>query len=259
MLFRSVRGNNGAEQRYAAEDFFHLMGDSECGLIGTSLVLEAGEVLGLALQAQRAASRTFSKGMSAGGALESDEKLTEQATANLSASMREDFSGAENSGKWLILEQGLKAKPFGTSAKDAQNVEQRAFQIEEVARLFGVPRPFLMVDDTSWGTGIEQLAIFFVQYGLAPWFVGWEQAIGRTLMTERDRKEGLYPKFNERALLRGSIKDQGEFFAKALGTGGGKAWMTQDEVRGLSDLSAHGGAASELGMGMVATAAGEMK
>ncbi|EFL91256.1 putative phage portal protein, partial [Candidatus Regiella insecticola LSR1] len=81
--------------------------------------------------------------------------------------------------------------------------------MEEVARAFGVPRPLLMMDDTSWGSGIETLGQFFVRYGLAPWFIAWEQAVSRCLLTREERR--LYQAdFDERELLRGSIKDQAE-------------------------------------------------
>jgi hypothetical protein len=92
-----------------------------------------------------------------------------------------------------------------------------------------------MMDDTSWGTGIEQLGIFFVQYGLAHWFTAWEQACMRVLLAESEL-EDIAVKFNERALLRGTLTDQANFFAKALGAGGQKPWMSQNEVRENVDL-----------------------
>lgn len=250
-----VRRKNGGEAIYASQDMFHLRGPSDDGLRGLALTEYAAEVLGLSQRAQESAARIFKQGFSAGTALETDKPLTAYAIANLKASLAEQYHGAENAGKMMVLEQGLKVKEFGSSNRDAQNVEQRKLQIEEVARIFGVPRPFLMVDDTSWGSGIEQLGIFFVQYGLAPWFVAWEQAISRVLLTDTERRT-LYPKFNERALLRGSIKDQGDFFAKALGSGGGRAWMTQDEVRDVSELAPQGGDAGTLSMGMTAPTTG---
>lgn len=233
-----VRRKAGGEVTYAATDMFHLRGPSDDGIRGLALVEYAAETLGLSLRAQEAAARIFKQGFSAGTALESDQKLSQEAIDRLVASMAEKYSGAENTGKSLVLEQGLKIKVLGASSKDSQNIETRQHQIEEIARIFGVPRPFLMVDDTSWGSGIEQLGIFFVQYGLAPWFVAWEQAISRTLLTDQERRT-LYPKFNERALLRGSMKDQGDFFAKMMGSGGSPQIMEQNEARGLLDLPEH--------------------
>jgi HK97 family phage portal protein len=233
-----VQSKRGGRVTYAARDMFHLRGPSEDGIKGLALVDYAAEVLGLSLRAQEAAARVFSQGVMAGGALQTDQKLSAEAVERLKESIAERHSGAENAGKTMVLEQGLKYSPIASSAKDAQNIETRAHQIEEIARIFGVPRPFLMVDDTSWGTGIEQLGIFFVQYGLAPWFTAWEQAVSLTLLTDVERKT-LYPKFNERALLRGSMKDQGEFFSKMMGAGGAPQIMEQNEARSLLDLAEH--------------------
>lgn len=237
-VFYRVRGKNGGEVLYESGDMFHLRGPSEDGLKGLALTDFAGETLGLSLRAQEAASRIFKQGFSAGTALETDATLGDEAIGRLKESLEEQYSGAENAGKTLVLEEGLKLKTVGMNSKDSQNIETRNHQIEEVARIFGVPRPFLMVDDTSWGSGIEQLGIFFVQYGLAPWFTAWEQAISRTLLSQTDRLT-LYPKFNERALLRGSMKDQADFFAKMMGAGASPQIMEQNEARALLDLPEH--------------------
>lgn len=247
------RKPNGGLHTLPSTDVLHIMGPSDDGIKGLALVDYAAETLGLSLAAQKSASRTFRQGVSAGGLLSVDKKMSTEAHARLKSDMAE-YQGPENAGKWIVGEEGLKATPFGT-AKDSQAVEQRRHQVEEVARIFGVPRPFLMVDDTSWGSGIEQLGIFFVQYGLAPHFVAWEQAVARTLLTPIEQRDH-YAKFNERALLRGSMQAQAEYFAKALGSGGHEPWMTQDEVRDLSELDAAGGTASELGKGMAANTAG---
>lgn len=244
------RPKSGGTRFLNSEDVFHVMGPSEDGLKGLALVDYAAETLSLSLAAQRAAVRTFLNGVSAGGVLKTDKKLSAEALARLKDGMAQ-YQGIENAGKWIVGEEGLEPKPFGNSGKDNENVAQRQHQVEEVARIFGVPRPFLMVDDTSWGSGIEQLGIFFVQYGLAPHFVAWEQAVERTLLSAAERRDH-YAKFNERALLRGSMKDQAEYFAKALGAGGSRPWMMQDEVRDLSDLAPFGAHAAELGTGMTA-------
>ena len=170
----------------------------------------------------------------AGGAIQYPTVLGDEAYGRLRDSMNEDHSGADNAGEWFILEEGGVANPF-TTAKDAQSDEMRKRQVEEVARFTDVPRPLLMMDETAWGTGIEQLGLLFITYCLLGWFVAWEQAIERSCFTvaEQDADE-LYVKFNEGALLRGSLKDQAEFYSKALGNNG--AWMVPNEVRGSFEL-----------------------
>lgn len=205
------------------------------GLKGVDLIDMAVNAVGIAAQAEKAAGKVLKGGVMAGGALETEKALGAEAIASLRQSMRDRQADGEAAGEWLVLEEGLSAKPF-TSAKDAQYDETRKRQAEEVSRFTGVPRPLLMFDETSWGSGIEQLGLFFVTYCLMPWFVAWEQAIERSCLTESEQDaDELYVKFNEGALLRGSLKDQADFFAKALGPN--SAYRTPDEVRGAFDLN----------------------
>lgn len=224
----------GPKRVFKADEILHLRGLSRDGLRGMSLVNQAAEAIGLALQTERAAARLFRNGMLVGGALKHKQKLSPEAYERLKKSMAERES-AENAHRWLILEEDMDATPFGNSGKDNQHLETREHQIEEIARVFGVPRPLLMVDDTSWGSGIDVLGQFFVRYSLAPWFTAWEQAIHRSVLSDSE-KNRFYVKFNEGALLRGSMKDQADFFAKALGAGGHQPWMSVDEVRALQEL-----------------------
>lgn len=214
------------------EQVFHFRAPlSLDGLNGISLTEIAGDTLGLAMVAQRAAAKLLTKGNMSGGALETKEALGPEAIASLKESLAENYAGSENAGDWMVLEEGLVAKVFAGSAKDAQLAELRKHEAEEISRFTDVPRPLLMFDETSWGSGIEQLGLYFVTYCLMKWFVIWEEAIWLCLLTEKEQ-DTYYAKYNEGALLRGSLKDQAEFFAKALGSGGGLPWSTQNEVRG---------------------------
>jgi len=203
------------------------------GLRGVSLLEVAKETLGIATIAQRAAGKLFSNGSFAAGVLETDKTLGDDVHQRIRDDWEEIYSGADNAGKWAILEQGLKAKQLSQNAKESQHVETREHESEEVSRFTGVPRPLLMFDETSWGSGIEQLGQFLVTYCLMIWFVAWEQAVERIL--DDDERDRLYAKFNDGALLRGSLKDQAEFFAKALGAGGGHGWLKANEVREAFD------------------------
>ncbi|KQY27278.1 portal protein [Rhizobium sp. Root482] len=226
---------DGGKVTLQQRDVLHLRyGLSEDGISGLSLVKQAAEAIGLALQTERAAARLFKNGMLVGGMMSVKETLSDEAFERLKQQM-DEREGAEMAHKWIIGEEGLEAKPFSQSGRDNQHIEQRKHQIEDIARGFGVPRPLLGVDDTSWGSGIDVLGQFFVRYALNPWFVAWEQAIERSLLTdaEADRYEC---KFNVGALLRGSMKDQADFFAKALGSGGHQPWMNYEEVRETMDL-----------------------
>jgi HK97 family phage portal protein len=216
-----------------ADDVFHFGSPLTLdGLNGIGLLDVAADTLGLAVRAQQAASRLLVNGSMARGALETDRELGEEAISNLKESLREDFAGSGAEHDWMILEEGLKAKLFGNSARESQLVELMKREAEEVARFTGVPRPLLMFDETSWGSGIEQLGLFFVTYCLMPWFVIWEEAIWTWLLTPQEQLT-MYAKYNEGALLRGSLKDQADFLKAALGPNVG--YLTQNEARDMQD------------------------
>jgi len=211
------------------EDVFHFSTPlSLDGLNGVSLLDVAADTLGMTIRAQKAMSRLLTKGGLARGALESPDSLGDEAIEHLRDSLREGYSESEASDDWLILEEGLKANPFGTNARDAQVIELMKREAEEVSRFTGAPRPLLMFDETSWGSGVRELGLFFVTYCLMDWFVIWEEAIWMWLLTPQEQQT-YYAKYNEGALLRGSLTDQANFFKAALGPNG--AWMTPNEVR----------------------------
>jgi len=225
---------NGVKTTLPQNEVFHLRDmDILSGVKGESRVEQARSSINLSNTINEAAQRLFDNGMMVGGALQLPNQLSPLAYDRLLAGMQAK-SGPENAGKWLILEEGAVANPFAQKATDSQQVEMLKLMGENVARIMGVPRPVLMMDETSWGSGIEALGQFLVQYGLAPEFANWEGAVSR-MMTDAERSE-LVPKFNAGALLRGSLKDQADYFAKALGAGGQASWMTQNEVRELGEL-----------------------
>jgi HK97 family phage portal protein len=226
-------GTNGKQTQMGADEVFHLRDYSEDGIKGVSRVKLAREALGIAFSAEKATRRTFAHGVMASGAVEVPKALTDEGFSRLRESLSAANGGVENAGGVILLEDGAKAAKWSSTAVDAQLLENRAHQIEEVARFFGVPRPLLMLDDTSWGSGINELGIFFIKFGLNPWLTLWEQALERVLLSDDD---GKIFKFNIGALLHGSLKDQAEYFSRALGAGGTQPWMTQNEVRRTCDL-----------------------
>ena len=236
LSFKYTR-KSGGTVTLPAEDVFHFRAPITLdGLNGAKLLDVATDTLGLALKAQQAAARLLTKGSMARGALQTDQTLGGEAIDLLKQSLRDDYAGADASDDWMVLEEGLKAKLFASSARDSQLRELMQNEAEEVSRFTGVPRPLLMFDETSWGSGIEQLGLFFVTYCLMPWFVIWEEAIWMNLLTEQEQ-DTMYAKVNEGALLRGSLKDQAEFFQKALGPNVG--YRTQNEVREAFDMNPH--------------------
>ncbi|WP_375414636.1 phage portal protein [uncultured Bradyrhizobium sp.] len=225
---------------YKSRDILHLRGITYDGINGICLVDQAKEAIGLALAADLAIARYFRNGSFIDGTLNApkDAKISEQALNRMRDSWQARYSGADNAGKTPFLEEGVEYKQHSSSARDAQSNETRARQVEEIARVFGIPRPLLMVDETSWGSGIGVLGQFFVRYGLNPWFEAWQQAIERTLLSDDDQEKYIV-KFNAGALLRGSMAEQGDFLAKMMGAGGQQPIFTANEARDFLDMPSH--------------------
>ena len=212
-----------------AENIIHLRDIMTDEVVTQSRLRLARRALDTASDAEDAQRNMFKTGSMAKGMLAVDGTLSDKAFERLKEDIKE-FEGPDASGRLMLGEQGMKYLDFGMSGRDAQTQESRAHSIEEVARVFGVPRPLLMMDDTSWGSGIEQLATLFVRFGLAPSLFAWEQSFRRVLLTKAEKRT-MDIDIDERLLLRGSLKDQAEFFAKASGSGGHKAWLHRDEIR----------------------------
>jgi HK97 family phage portal protein len=235
--YRIVTTNNEA-MTVEPRDMLHLRGFSVDADKGISRIQKAGDIIQTATQQQIAANSIYRNGVIAGVALTHPEQLSAEAAERLKSSFEAGYAGSANAGKVIVLEEGMKREFPPATAQSAQMVEMRAQLTESIGRVFGVPRPLMFMDDTSWGSGIEQLAMLFVRFGLAPWFSVWEQGLTRSLQPMAERGF-VYPDFDERELLRGTMKDQGEFLAKALGAGGHRPWMEVNEAREHVGLGSH--------------------
>ena len=141
------------------------------------------------------------------------------------------FGGSSNSGKIAVLEEGMKYTPISISPEQAQFLETRKFQINEIARIFRVP-PHMVGDlEKSSFSNIEQQSLEFVKYTLDPWVVRWEQSIMRTLLNP-DEKAEYFVKFNVEGLLRGDYASRMNGYATARQNG----WMSANDIRELENL-----------------------
>jgi HK97 family phage portal protein len=228
---------DGARVTFGQPDVLHLRDLGTDGVVGLSKITLMREAVGVAIQAERFGARMFKNGMAVGGALKHPGKLGNDAHARLRAQMEDRYAGADNAHKWMVLEEGMAIEKLGMTSEDLQFIESRKFQRSEIAMFFGVP-PHLIGDvekTTSWGTGIEQQNLGFLQYTLGGDIAMWEQAIERDLVAPAEAPR-IYVKLNVAGFLRAAAKDRADYFARALGAGGSRAWMTPNEVRALEDL-----------------------
>ena len=130
----------------------------------------------------------------------------------------------------------MKYTPIGISPEQAQFLETRKFQINEIARIFRVP-PHMVGDlEKSSFSNIEQQSLEFVKYTLDPWVIRWEQSIQRSLLS-KDEKAAYFVKFNLEGLLRGDY--QSRMNGYAIGRQNG--WMSANDIRELENLDRHPG------------------
>lgn len=227
-----VTGRNGSRITLGQKDIMHLRGMSLDGVTGLSVLSAMRESLGLALQTEQAGARLFRNGMLTGGVITHPGKLTDGAAKNLRASLDEKNGGAENAGKWIVAEEGMKFEPVALSAEDAQWLGTRDFQRYDIAMFFGVPPHMIGATDksTSWGSGIEAQGTGFVTYTLNDWIKIWEESIKRDLISEHEW-ESIDARYNVNALQRGDSKTRWDGYVKALQWG----VYSPDEIRSMED------------------------
>lgn len=230
-----------------ADQMWHLRGPSWDGVLGLESVRLAREAIGLALATEEHGARMFSNGAIVGGTLSTDKDLKKDQVDLLRDSWEKAQGGSLNAFKTAILWGGLKWDPRGMPNDQAQLIEQRRFQVEEICRHFRV-MPIMVghSDKSATYASAEQMFLAHVVHTLGPWYARVEQSADAALLTEKEREAGLYFKFMAAGLMRGGHKERAEYFKAALGAGGSPAWMTQDEVRGLDELNPMGGDADKL-------------
>jgi len=217
------------------DDILHIPGFGFDGARGMSVIRHAArEAIGLALAAEAFSSRFFASGAHPDVALKVPGKMTQEQIDNLRRIWASKYGGAHNASLPIVLTEGTDLKEVTLSAQDSQLIEARRFQVADIARAFGVPPHMVGETDksTSWGSGIEQQGIGFVQYTLAPHLNRIEQEINRKCF----RTERLFVEFNVEGLLRGDSKARAEYYTRALGGTQNPAWMTPNEIRRLENL-----------------------
>lgn len=227
----------GEREVLPADAIWHLRGPSWNGWMGLEAVKLAREAIGLSLATEEAHARLHKNGIRSSGAWSVEGTLDEAQYKRLSAWLKQAYAGLQNTGVPLVMDRAAKWQATAMSGVDAQHVETRRLQIEEICRAFGVmPIMVGFSDKASTYASAEQMFLAHAVHTVRPWHRRFEASIRRNLLTEEERRGGLYPKFFDTELLRGAARDRGEFYARALGSGGGTPWMEVNEVRGFEDM-----------------------
>lgn len=210
-------------------DVLHIPGLGFDGLIGYSPIAMAKNAIGMAMATEEYGAKFFANGAQPGGVLEHPGIIKDPERVRNSWS--QSFGGSSNSNKIAVLEEGMKYTPISISPEQAQFLETRKFQINEIARIFRVP-PHMVGDlEKSSFSNIEQQSLEFVKYTLDPWVLRWEQALNRSLIPNKDKKK-YFIKFNVDGLLRGDYESRMNGYATARQNG----WMSANDIRTLENL-----------------------
>lgn len=219
----------GSTVRLEPRDVLHVPGLGFDGLVGYSPIAMAKNAIGLAIAAEEYGSKFYANGAAPSGVLEHPGTLKDP--AKVRDSWSETFGGSANSHKIAVLEEGMKYTPISINPNEAQFLETRKFQINEIARIFRVP-PHMVGDlEKSSFSNIEQQSLEFVKYTLDPWVSRWEQSMIRSLFT-KEEKTTYFIKFNVDGLLRGDY--QSRMNGYAIGRQNG--WMSANDIRELENL-----------------------
>ena len=210
-------------------DVLHIPGLGFDGLVGYSPIAMAKNAIGMAIACEEYGAKFFANGANPSGVLEHPGTLKDP--AKVRDSWNAAFGGSSNSHKVAVLEEGLKYTPISISPNEAQFLETRKFQIDEIARIFRVP-PHMVGDlEKSSFSNIEQQSLEFVKYTLDPWVSRWEQAIARSLFSHTE-KTTYFIKFNVDGLLRGDYQSRMQGYSIGRNAG----WMSANDIRELENL-----------------------
>ena len=228
--YYEYRPASGLLVNYLQDEIFHLMGLTDDGVTGISVIDMARTSFGLSAALESYGARLFSQGAIHGGHLIHPGRLSKEAQERLKKDFDANSTGLSSAHRTLVFEEGLRFERVSLTAEEAQWFESRGTQVEEVASWFGVPLALLQHTEksSSWGTGLEQLTQGFVTYTLQPLAVAWEQQASMSLFLEGDTH---FAEFLLDGLIRGDSAARAAYYRAMIEMG----VLSQNEIRILEN------------------------
>ena len=209
-------------------DVLHIPGLGFDGVMGYSPIALEKNAIGLGIASEEYGSKFFSNGARPSGI------LTHPNTVKNPKALRESwnsaYGGSSNSNRVAILEEGMKFEPIAIPNNEAQFLETRKFQVDEICRIFRVPPHLVGNLEHATFSNIEHQSIDFAVHTIRPWLVRIEQAMNRALFTDQE-KGRFYVQFNIDGLMRGDYKSRMEGYALARQNG----WKSANDSRALEN------------------------
>jgi HK97 family phage portal protein len=217
------------------DDILHFPGSPQwMGLACKTPIRAMADAVGIGLEANAYARLYFQNDATPPGYISYEGILNSESQANeIRNYFASKFGGQNRHSGPAVLTNGGKFNQLILNAEDAQLLETRRFQIEDIARVFGVPRHLLGMDETSWGSGIEALSQGFVTFTLDPHLTAIQDEVNRKLYGNGPD----YCEFNRDALVQTDLKSKNDSYRAALGGSAGPGWLTPNEIRRMQNLS----------------------
>lgn len=213
-----------------ADDVLHIPGLGFDGLIGYSPIAMAKNAVGMTLACEEYGASFFANGANPGGVLEHPGVLKDP--SKVRESWNSVYRGVNNAHKIAVLEEGMKYQQIGIPPEEAQFLETRKFQINEIARLYRIP-PHMVGDlDKSSFSNIEQQSLEFVKYTLDPWVIRLEQSLQRSLLLPGEKGK-YFIKLNVDGLLRGDYQSRMNGYAVGRQNG----WFSANDIREMENMN----------------------
>lgn len=218
---------DGQSAVYTPADLTYVIFFTLDGVRGVGPLTLARHAIGTAIAGDTAAARMFQNGMLIGGLVTPSEDMTEQQANDALIGLKAKMTGTRTAGDLVLINAALKVQPWTMTAEDAQFIESRQYQVEEIARIFGVPKELLSASGaTSWGSGIQELVRGFGRFTLPAYTTPIEEALSNLLSNPR------FCEFEMAGLLQGTPAEEIELLIRQMEAG----ILTADEVRSIRNL-----------------------
>lgn len=228
-----VTGRDKTTRTLTEDEVWHLRGPSWDGMVGMEILKLAREAIGLAMATEETQAQLHAKGVRASGTYSVEGTLTLDQQQHLTKWIKQQFTGG-NAGGPMVLDRNAKWVPTTLTGVDAQHLETRKHQVEEICRMFRVmPIMAGQSDKASTYASAEQMFIAHLVHTLLPWYERVEQSADCNLLTEADRAAGYYTFLDPVGMLRGALKDTAEYLYRLVSIG----TMTRNEARHKLDLN----------------------
>ncbi len=222
---------DGEQYPLRGDEVLHIPGLGFDGLIGYSPIAMAKNAIGMAIATEEYGAKFFANGANPGGVLEHPGVVKDP--ARVRDSWNAVYQGSGNAHRIAVLEEGMSFKSIGIPPEQAQFLETRKFQTEEICRIFRVPPHLVASLDRATFSNIESQSISFVVHTIRPWLVRWEQALTKAMFSGKEKKE-YFASFVVEGLLRGDYQSRMNGYAVGIQNG----FLSPNDVRALENLNA---------------------